>query len=393
MKIAHVVSTFPPHIGGMGEVVYEEAKRLVKKGHEVTVFTLAYSHESYTHDAKSYAFRVVRMKPLFRMGDGGETPQLFSLLKGFDVVHVHYPFYGAMEWVYCAAKLYHIPFVVTYHMDAMIDGIVKNFLQIIYDWLWGWRLLSNAKVIIGVDRTHFLGTKFGKRLLQIKKCLEINPGIDNDIFSPEAKKYFDDSHVGSDEQYLFNTSLKSKKMILYVGNIMPIKRFDILLDAFKSISEVESDAILVVIGDGVERKKYEHIVRELGLADKVFFRGAITGDPQVLSAYYANAAAVVIPSEQESFSLVLAESLSSGAVVVASDLPVIKKRIIHGYNGFLFSSGDVPDLARVLTEVLHLSDPERNALALHARASVMLQLGWDKHVEDLEEVYYNYSNV
>jgi glycosyltransferase involved in cell wall biosynthesis len=159
------------------------------------------------------------------------------------------------------------------------------------------------------------------------------------------------------------------------------------------ICEVESDAILVVIGDGVERKKYEHIVRELGLADKVFFRGAITGDPQVLSAYYANAAAVVIPSEQESFSLVLAESLSSGAVVVASDLPVIKKRIIHGYNGFLFSSGDVPDLARVLTEVLHLSDPERNALALHARASVMLQLGWDKHVEDLEEVYYNYSNV
>ena len=42
MKIAVVVSTFPPYAGGIGNVAFEEAKRLATRGHESVVFTPDY---------------------------------------------------------------------------------------------------------------------------------------------------------------------------------------------------------------------------------------------------------------------------------------------------------------------------------------------------------------
>src|SRR3990167_4556854 len=127
MKIAHVVSTFSQQIGGMGSVCYNEAKRLAESGHEVTVFTLKYLGVIY-NDA-NFPFKVVRLKPLIKLGDAGLVPQILKYLQGFDLFHLHYPFYGGAEWL-CFSK---IPLVITYHMDAQVNGL-KAFVQKIYDW-------------------------------------------------------------------------------------------------------------------------------------------------------------------------------------------------------------------------------------------------------------------
>ena len=44
MKIAHLVSTFPPYRGGMGNVCWEQADQLARLGHRVTVFTPQYKN-------------------------------------------------------------------------------------------------------------------------------------------------------------------------------------------------------------------------------------------------------------------------------------------------------------------------------------------------------------
>ena len=103
MKIAHVVSTFPPQVGGMGQVALEEAQRLAKMGHEVTVFALGYAGTKY-HD-QDFPFKVVRLWTPFKYGDAGFAPQLFFKLKKFDVTHLHYPFYGSAQCVWWAKKL------------------------------------------------------------------------------------------------------------------------------------------------------------------------------------------------------------------------------------------------------------------------------------------------
>ena len=92
MKIAEVIATFPPHHGGMGYVCYHNALELARRGHEVTVFTLDHGRQSYDDDPGE--FKIVRLRTPMMYGDGGIVPQLFSGLKGFDIIHLHYPFFG-----------------------------------------------------------------------------------------------------------------------------------------------------------------------------------------------------------------------------------------------------------------------------------------------------------
>ena len=382
MKIAHVVSTFPPHIGGMGMVTYEEAQRLQKRGHEVTVFTLQYPHTTYHTIDQSFPFNIVRLSPWFRAGDGGLTPQLFARLKNFDIIHLHYPFYGGAEWVWRAARWYKKPYVVTYHMDADPTGSIKKALQTLYDRWWALKILCGARVLIGVGRQHFLSTKFGKKLLEQRKCVEIKLGIDTEIFK---------TLTVFPQNFSLPSGIQNKKIILFVGNLITLKRLEILIEAFKTISFTESEAVVVIVGDGSERSRYEKLTHELGLSEKIFFVG-VCSDKQILSAYYNSATVVVVPSEQESFSLVTSEAMACGKVVIGSSIPVLQERIQDGQNGFLFQEGNAEDLERVLMRVLQLSADEQQRIGEYAQKKIIKNYSWEKHVDELEEVYNSVRN-
>ena len=92
MNIAMVVSTFPPDSGGMGQVAYEEALRLARRGNSVTVYTL---HSNNHRDTSGMPFIITRLFGMPRFGDGGVVPSLIWRLRRADLVHLHFPFYGA----------------------------------------------------------------------------------------------------------------------------------------------------------------------------------------------------------------------------------------------------------------------------------------------------------
>ena len=98
----------------------------------MTVFTLAYSTADYTEHDRQFPFKIVRLKAWVKMGSAGLVPQMLKQLKNnFDVIHLHYPFYGGAEWLYFSS----VPLVVTYHMDAQTTGL-KSFIQKMYDAIW-----------------------------------------------------------------------------------------------------------------------------------------------------------------------------------------------------------------------------------------------------------------
>lgn len=72
---------------------------------------------------------------------------------------------------------------------------------------------------------------------------------------------------------------------------------------------------LVLVGDGPDRGAIEGLVRALGLDERVILAGSLE-DP---SRVYGAADLVLVPSGQESFSLVAAEALTSGVRVLAHD--------------------------------------------------------------------------
>ena len=359
MKIAHIVSTFPPHIGGMGVVCYNETKRLAENGHNITVFTLKYP--GVTYDDARFPFKVVRLKSILKLGDAGLVPQILKYLKGFDLVHLHYPFYGGAEWL-CFSK---IPLVITYHMDAQAGGL-KGVISKAYDLFWPKFLFSKAKKIIAVDASHFKNTKFGKDF--IGKVIEIQNGVDTDLFSPRAV----------DLEKLGLAHLKNKKIILFVGNPMPVKRLDILLNAMKFLND--NSVVLVVVGGGYELEKYKQMAKNL---NNVYFAGKCD-DPKKLSDYYNAAECVVVPSDYESFSLVAVEAMACGKPLALSDLPVLKNKISEA---IFFEKGSVESLKNALEKVLSLPEEERIKISKLERVNAVEEYSLDRHMEKLIKIY------
>ena len=365
MKIAHVVSTFSPHVGGMGTVCYNEAKRLAESGHDVTVFTLKYPGTTY--DDTKFPFKVVRLRPLIRLGDAGLVPQILNYLTGFDLVHLHYPFYGGAEWL-CFSS---VPLVITYHMDAQAEGI-KGLISKIYDWFWPKILFAQARKIIAVDAEHFKNTKFGKYFSD--KVVEIQNGVDTNVFSP---RIVDLESIGL-------AHLKDKKIILFVGNPLPVKRLDLLINSMKLLAD--DNLALVVVGGGYELDKYKQMVKDLQIENSIYFAGQCDSQ-QKLSDYYNAAWCVVVPSDYESFSLVVAEAMACGVPVVASKIPAMAGRINNGVNGFLFEKGSAESLVGTLKKIMSMSAEERKSVGEKGRMEMENKYSWEQHMEKLIKVY------
>ncbi len=119
------------------------------------------------------------------------------------------------------------------------------------------------------------------------------------------------------------------RTFLYAGTLSPLKGIHLLIDAF---SRLEGDLRLIVAGSGDE--KYISSLRRA--ADgRVSFIGAVDADK--MPSLYSEADCVVVPSMwYETYNFVLREAISSGALVIASDIGAMPEAITEGENGFLF---------------------------------------------------------
>ena len=155
MKIAEVVSAFPPHAGGMGYACYYNSIHLAGKGHDVTVFTL----DTGEDEIMDVPFRVVRCRPVLSHGDAGLTPGLYLKLREFDVLHLHYPFFGAAEYVYWASVLRKQRYFLTYHMDVFGNTLIKRLVIALYEPLFLRRIVRRAAMIGGPCPAYLKTTK------------------------------------------------------------------------------------------------------------------------------------------------------------------------------------------------------------------------------------------
>ncbi|PIS05160.1 MAG: hypothetical protein COT81_02355, partial [Candidatus Buchananbacteria bacterium CG10_big_fil_rev_8_21_14_0_10_42_9] len=127
MKIAQIVSTFPPYHGGMGNTAYNFSKYLAKLGHDVTVITPTTAKKDNPAE-----FKIEYLKPLFSFGNAGFLPQLFWRLSEYDIIHLHYPFFGGTEAVLFFKKFKNpkAKLVLQYHMDVVASGFKSCFFKI-----------------------------------------------------------------------------------------------------------------------------------------------------------------------------------------------------------------------------------------------------------------------
>jgi D-inositol-3-phosphate glycosyltransferase len=207
------------------------------------------------------------------------------------------------------------------------------------------------------------------------KIKMIPPGVDLSLFQPmdmaEARA---------------NLGINASKVLLFVGRLDPLKGVDILLHAFSRLRN-ERDIHLVVVGGNVadhdEETRLKDLTRELGIADRVDFRGPV--DHDMLHLLYSTANVTVVPSYHESFGLVAVESLACGTPVVASNRGGLSTTIIDGENGFLVDELSAEAFSAPLARLL--DDEELEArLRANSRSSVR-KYSWDAVGAAIQEEY------
>lgn len=131
-------------------------------------------------------------------------------------------------------------------------------------------------------------------------------------------------------------------MFLYSGQLISRKRPDLLLDAYQGLG-IE-DTGLMFIGVGPQMEELAATV-EYQKIPNVYFEGFIPFEK--LADYYALADAVVLPSDQEVWGLVINEAPTAGAYAIASDTSGCSADLLANPDyGRIFKSGNINDLIR-----------------------------------------------
>jgi glycosyltransferase involved in cell wall biosynthesis len=149
--------------------------------------------------------------------------------------------------------------------------------------------------------------------------------------------------------------LGCSSLVLAAGRLEQQKGFDCLIKAFSDISNKHTDWGLVILGEGKQRTELEHLVKLLGMGNRVCLPGAVGN----VGEWYAAADLFVLTSRFEGFPNTLLEALAYGVPSVAVDCETGPRDIIRNeVDGLLVRQNDHSSLVAALDRIIS-NDEER----------------------------------
>lgn len=168
--------------------------------------------------------------------------------------------------------------------------------------------------------------------------------------------------------------------VLYLGRIVPEKRPELLVEAYK---QVKTDKRLVIAGDSSDTDDYAVALKEAAASDpRALFTGHVEGN--LLSELYSNAYCYALPSDVEGLPMSLLEAMSHGAACVTSDIPECAD-VLQGC-GLTFPHGDAGALRDVL-EGLIADSAQAERLGAMARDRAINGYDWNSVVQRTLALY------
>lgn len=366
MKIVHIACVAPPQTGGVGRVAYQEVRGLEARYDRAVLL----SPQSGTAEGWAY---VERLPVYWSVGNAAAVRHnaLVDMLRGADVVHLHYPFFGTASMVARLRRTGRIKrLVITLHMDAKAGGWKGLFFDLHRRFAQP-RILSAADALLASSLDYAKHSSFASFASQI---IELPFGVDETLFSP-----------GPGDRAAYGIP-NDAKVIVFVGGMDTAHAFKGVDHLLTAVSKLPENVWCFLVGDGDLRPGFEKLASDLGIAGRVRFRGCLADD--VLPDVYRLGDVFAFPSTSgaEAFGLVALEAQACGIPVVASDLPGVRTVVEDKVTGLLTPPRDVDELVAHLR--LILENPEmRETMGRAARARVLERFTWTRHMDDLIRVY------
>ncbi|MEW1686932.1 glycosyltransferase family 4 protein [Streptomyces sp. NPDC091265] len=140
-----------------------------------------------------------------------------------------------------------------------------------------------------------------------------------------------------------------ERVVVAAGRLAPVKRFDLLIEAFAAVAAHYPDWKLRIYGRGEEQERLRGLIDRLGLYNNVFLMGAVTP----MEAEWVKGSIGAATSDFEPFGMTIVEAMRCGLPVVSTDCAYGPGEIIApGEDGRLVPVGDRDALSGALLDLV-----------------------------------------
>lgn len=120
-----------------------------------------------------------------------------------------------------------------------------------------------------------------------------------------------------------------------------------LMEAFKQVNDEGHPCRLIIIGDGPFIDRY----RDKAKGYPILFTGALEKEKKY--AWFKKAKALILPSYQEPWGLVVNEAMYFSIPPIVSRESMVSEIIVDGENGYLVNAGDIDGIKNKILQVLN----------------------------------------
>ncbi len=278
------------------------------------------------------------------------------LCRVFDpqLIDVHWGYPDGFA-AYLLGRWFGLPVVVTVR-GSDINLFMRETLR---GWLMRYYLARVERIIAVSDSLRRSLEQYG---IPSRKIIVIRNGVDTEQFIPREQAGARRT-LGLDPQ---------ARLIIYVGNLVPIKGPDVLIEAFARLRDIS--ARLVLVGTGEMREALMRRVRELpaAVATRISFAGAQTH--ATIPLWLAASDVLCLPSRNEGLPNVAIEAMACGRPVVATRVGGVEEVIVSPELGLTVPSDDPDGLSAALETALR-KNWDVEAIRRHAE-----RFSWDETV-------------
>ena len=339
---------------------------MVKKGYDVDIYDRRGKNvldpNSKIEKIKEYnGAKVITIPTINKKGLEALVYSFFTAIrvsfKKYDVIHVHAEGSCAMLPL---IKLFRKKIVVTIHgldwQRAKWGGFATKYIK------FGEKMAARYAdeiIVLSKDNQQYFKEVYGRETNLIpngvNKPVVREPKIIKEKFGLEKDEY-----------------------ILYLARIVPEKRLDLLINAYK---QSDTEKKLVIAGGASNTNEFLNEMKQKVLEDKrIIMTGFVSGEE--LDELYSNCYVYCLPSDVEGMPISLLEAMSYGKNCLISDIE--ENTQVCGKYGSVFKKGDLTSLVEKLNENLQGKNRYKES---EISDYILKKYDWNDVVVETEQIY------